>query len=193
MAYSVKDNFETLISTGVAMLAAWSRAQTFTASSTYTATAVSVNCSVFSQPGTFTGGIYATDGGGKPTGVALATFSIVITAETTSPTWSTISTLSPSISLTSGVKYALVIDGTADEIFYWYTDDDSSVDRYAGGEPFVDLGAGAGWVARSSPNQTDHSFRVYSGAAYVFTPPVDIVTYRRLVGAAEDAIWYEDI
>ena len=193
MAYSIEDNYETSITSGIAILSTWERVQTFTASSSYTATAISVKCWVLSQPGTFSGGIYDVDGNSKPTGSALATFSITVTVESGSASWLAPVALSSNISLTSGIEYALVIEGITDETFYWMTDDNVGSDGYANGEPFVDIGAG--WVVRHSPNNwSDHSFRIYSGKP--FTPPStgpDITKVKYLVAAANSKIWYESI
>lgn len=101
-------------------------------------------------------------------------------------------TLDTPIELTSG-KYAIYItphqnwNVLTNMIYFGKVtlvdyDDGSYITNitYDGGE--------TGWLTDSY-----HLYLNIAGEAYVFTPPADIVTTKRLVAAANDKIWYENI
>lgn len=151
----LKENY-TVASSGQGLLSTWTFAQTFTTTSAYDLYAIGLRLSVSSAPGSVSGGIYATVAG-KPSGAALATFTFTLSG---TATW-LYAKLSTEISLIDATKYAIVLDGEAGEIVYWWQDANTGSDDYAGGEPFLDLGGGAGWADYSSPNYRDFGFKMY--------------------------------
>jgi hypothetical protein len=85
--------------------------------------------------------IYATDGSGLPTGSALSTATVDITG------WSLgfNEVIMPAITLTSGVKYALVTHTTeATNGLRWYGD--STSPPYAGGSMVYSSNSGSSWT-----------------------------------------------
>lgn len=185
MAFTLEENQE-VISSGSGVATTWRAAQTFTASSSYSFTAISLFLGdLIDGAGTVTVGVYDT-AADKPTGAALATASFAVPIV---QAWIGPIELSVPVALTSGMLYAIVIDTPVISL-RWYGDINVGSDDYTGGEPFIDIGAG--WVEVHSPNNwSDRGFRVYSGAAFVFSPPADIVTTKRLVAFSNNTLYYE--
>ena len=168
-------------------------AQSFTASSSYSIGSIKALIFRTGSPGTITASIRATDGSGFPTGSDINSVTGTTngnTLPTDSPyEWREI-TLSSPVSVTSGTKYAIVLraaDGSVSNYFSWRL---NISDEYAGGTWSLSLNSGSTW-GNFGDDTSDFLFEVYTG--FVFQPPVDIVTYRRIVAACADKIYYEDI
>ncbi len=182
MAVTIKDSYTEFDDIGVAFLSSQKLAQTFTASSSYTASGVSLKLKGASASA-ITGGIYATTAG-KPSGAALATFSFNVT---TSEAWLDMVSLSSSISLVKSTVYAIVIDNPAVTVD-WYGDGEAGTNSYTTGAVFIDIGSG--WVDLSSPNWIDQAFKIYGEAIVTLS---DVVSFKRLVAVGNNEVWYEDI
>ena len=147
-------------------------AQTFTASSSYSISSVSLKLYRTSTPGLITVGIRAVDVDSKPTGADLASGT---TDGDTLPTgspyeWRTITFAAP-YALSSGTKYAVVmrcVGGTGKSVSWRF---DSSGSSYSGGTFCSSTNAGSSWSVSSS---YDFMFETYgvtihevSGAAAI--------------------------
>lgn len=157
-------------------------AQTFTASANYNIGSVKLKLWRFTTPGTITISIRATDGSGQPTGTDLVSGTTNGNTLTSSSPgeWREI-TFSVPYSLTSGDKYAIVVRATSSAI-YWRN---SMVAGYANGNREESGDSGLSWTARTIQ---DFMFETY--AAVLISP---VITYKRLVVAGNNEIWYEDI
>ena len=103
-------------------------------------------------------------------------------ADTTN-TWVEFTFSSP-YSLTSGTKYAIVIRQTVSAKLWWL--DDGSSPTYANGNYARSTNSGSTWTILIS---IDFMFETYDS----FSPPVDIVTIKKLVAAASNKIYYENL
>lgn len=159
--------------------------QTFTTTESYILTSVKLKLyRDATAPGTLTVNIYATSEE-LPTGGVLAsgTTNGNTLTENTDGEWREI-TLTSSYALVSGTKYAIVLATNANAGFRYY----SMPETYEGGD----------YVYFDDPNWVvyggaDWMFETWGTDAYVFSPPADRVTYKRLVAAASNKIWYESV
>ncbi|HEB26573.1 MAG TPA: hypothetical protein ENI05_02185 [Porticoccus sp.] len=152
--------------------------------------------------GTITAYITAVDGNDKPTGASLGSGSVDLMSITATDIanpengeWVTF-TMSSTVSLNNGTKYAIVLACSGvnpiNSIF-WVRDANGS---YSDGKAYSNDSASPPvgdltWTAHNS-GLDDFLFEVYND----FDPPAsgpDITTKKRLVVAANNKIWYEDI
>jgi len=169
-------------------------AQTFSHSSTFTPVYVKVLASRQDLPGNLHVGIQAVDESGNPDGNDI--FSGYASGDdwTEYPPgeWVTVTFTSP-IELAADTTYALVFTAPdavggdpAKGINLW---NDFSGATYPNGDYFWYSGSWAKTTGR------DFGFELW-GDEYVFTPPnsgPDITQIKRIVAAANNKIWYEDI
>lgn len=147
-------------------------------------------------PGTVTVGIYAVDGAFKPTGTVLAsgTTSGNTLTEDYGWTWRTI-TLTTNPTLSASTEYAIVLScAAADEsnfVYWWMNDGTVPITSLLAAQrrSFRSQNGGATWLLLST--LTACNYEVYDN--YSFSPPVGMPTKRRLIAAAHDKIWYEDV
>lgn len=161
--------------------------QTFTTTSAYDIDSVKLKGYRLGSPGTITLELYATSGG-TPTGGVLATgtYNGNLLGTDTSGTWFEIP-LSSAYSLSDSTKYAIIAYSSIDDInnsFVWRQD--ASSPTYANGTQ-LELDEGVWFLAPWA----DFMFETYS--EFVFLPPTDIATNRRLCACANNQFWYEDI
>jgi len=133
--------------------------------------------------------IQGTDENGHPDGNVLASATIAYAnIPVTTADWEEIAI---SCDLTNGEKYAIVLYHTPDNDIsvnyhcYWRVDSTSPI--YTGGNYEYSNNDGGTWASTGS----DFMFEVWG--QLTFRPPNDVVTLRRLVAAANNKIWYEDI
>lgn len=178
-------------------------AMTFTPQTTHNITSVILALGSDGSTGTITVSIRATDGSGKPTGADIDG----VTGTTNGNTlpvlgWPTPApeereiTFSAPISLTAGVKYAIVVRAQTTTTL-WQT---IVSDVYANGNHTSSGNVGGNWDADVT---RDNWFKEYGNLPYVFSPPVASVAgsaspnliqaIKRLVAAAANTFWYEDI
>lgn len=125
--------------------------QTFTASASYSLTSIKLKLARVGTPGTCYAKIYATTAS-KPSGDALSSASFsgdTLTTDSNVGEWLEIST--PSINLSSGIKYAIVVsapDGNGLNSLNWRNDETSSA--YAGGGREYSSNAGSTWTSESA-------------------------------------------
>lgn len=210
------------------------KGMTFTAGSDYDLASVKLKLYKIGSPGTITVSINATDGSGLPTGGDIDGATGTTDGDTlpASPgEWREI-TLSSAVSITNGVKYAIVLkslDGDGANLLYWRYDNGNG---YGGGSAVyshnsgVDWGAQATWDFMFETHESDVSYSELSGACAgagsgsgdlelntysalagtcagegdgsgdlgsVFVHTSGYNTYRYLVVAGNNQIWYEDI
>ncbi|MCP4541697.1 MAG: hypothetical protein GY832_31580 [Chloroflexi bacterium] len=104
----------------------------------------------------------------------------------TGGTWLTFDMSSAAETLAASTGYAIVVAYAGGTEIHWRTD---GTGTYADGRCMhyqADPAQWGEWVGT-----VDAMFKVYSG--YVFTPPDAGPTKKWLIGAAEDALWYEDV
>lgn len=163
------------------------RAQTFTASGSYSVTQVALRLFRINTPGTVTVSIKATDSNGKPTGADLCSGTTDGNALTTDTAgaWVTI-TFTTAYALTHNTLYAIVVKAVCPNTSdYWYWTYDDNDATYVGGRALYNSAAPAGtWNFMSGTD--DYMFRTYS------TTPYDVVTVRKLVAVGNNEMWYED-
>ncbi len=162
----------------------WS-AQTFTPQITHPIYSIKMRFFRIGTPGTVTISIKATDSSGHPTGDDLcsATFDGDALGTSGSGAAAKEVVFGTNPILTAGLKYAIVIrsaDPWSDQVVNWL-----HADTYVNGNIETSVDSGSSW----SSTTNDFWFEEYD----ILTPPVDIVTVRRLVAAANSKIWYEDI
>jgi len=155
--------------------------QTFKAGANYNINSVKLkltNASV--GTGTLTIGIYAVSGG-EPSGAALTTGNMDLSTMSLGSAWYEI-TLSSPTALTSGAEYAIVASSADNsENVSWLKSDGNYTNGKAGYAR-----DGGEWLMSDT---TDLLFETYDD----FSPPVDIITYKRLVAVGNNEFWYEDI
>ena len=159
--------------------------QTFTPSVSFTITYIKAYLQKVATGGVVTASIHATDGAGKPT-VAVLCSGTYDASGITGTEWVTI-TFGSSYVLNAGTKYALVLssDGWG---FNWRY---STVAGYANGSRVYSTDNGSSWTVDTTD---DFMFETWGDPA--FSPPSsgpDITQIKRLVAAAANTIWYEDI
>jgi len=139
------------------------------------------------SPGTCSLGLYTTDADGEPD-IWLGGIGFngnAITTDTAGQ-WKTVVFAEH---LDANTKYALRLSGgdNASNNINWRCD---STSIYTRGERLHSTDSGASYT--HYPTQT-FMFEINGDFDYVFSPPVDVITYKRLVAAAADTFWYEDI
>ena len=150
-------------SQGIVRGVSW-KAQTFTASDTYTASGVQLKLYKLGDPGTVTVSLRAT-AAGLPTGADLVSGTTDGDSLTTSAggEWREI-TFTATQALTSGTVYAVVVratSGDASNTVYWRHD--STSPSYTGGSYIYSADSGSSWTASAS---ADFMFRIaISGTA----------------------------
>jgi len=163
-------------------------AQTFTASATYDLSRVTFPVYRPSGSGTVAVALYSVDALHKPD-VMLADLGSIIVTELPNFEYIIvpIDPASPP-TLTEGVEYALVLTPSQYNTILWGMDQGNDGFSGYGWFDFNNTGYIAFW---------DACFACYSYESIPgdkpFTPPTGKPTPIRLVGAANDAIWYEDI
>jgi len=164
--------------------ATWA-AQTFTPAISHAITKVKLILGSNGTPGDLTIMIKATSGG-EPTGDALCTGTQV--AADIPDSWSGTQVFvdfDVPTSLIAGTKYAIVCKSlTSDGANYvqWYK---KTTDVYAGGNALNSVNSGDDWTPAAT---YDFAFEEWG----VVGPPVDQVTIKKLVAAADNAVYYED-
>ena len=120
------------------------QAQTFTPQITHTITKVRVKIYRLGLPGTVSVGIRATDVEGKPSGIDLVSGTIDgdTFTEDSAGAWYDIG-LGDGTTLSSGVKYAIVLGNSASGWARWMVDTNSN---YEGGTSLTSLDSGNTWV-----------------------------------------------
>jgi hypothetical protein len=123
-------------------------AQTFTAISSHTLTAISLYIFKQGTPGTFAWSIRATSAG-LPTGADLASGSMDGNTISTSPVWLDLS-LGAGVALTAGTTYAIITRctaGTSGNFIHWFQAD---TNVYSGGQKCTSVNSGSAWTAVST-------------------------------------------
>lgn len=163
-------------------------AQTFPAGATYDINSVELLLYKHSSlsPGTITISIKAVDGNGKPTGADLCSGTIdgdTLTTNTAGE-WKEI-TFSSAYSLSCGTQYAIVArcSGSGNYPFYSRRHYPTA---YADGNQGTSANSGSSWTMSSYRTLM---FRTYDD--YMFSPPYDIITYKRLVAVGNNEVWCE--
>jgi hypothetical protein len=168
-------------------------AQTFTLSASHKITKVVLKLYRVGSPGTISVSIQGVDGNGKPDGTSVSTGTLDGDTLTTNSdgTWYDV-TMSSAL-LVTGTQYAIVafaLSGDDDNRVGWRTD--SSAASYSGGSYYSTTDGGTTWdiVATS-----DYMFEEWGNP---FNPPVatglnNMLTVRRLVAAARNKFFYEDV
>ncbi len=185
--YNTGDDGADLLSTSTEWLA-----QIFKASSSYKMESVKLLFFRSGSPGNITVSIRAAEEDGivagryRPTegDLVAKTISGTSFADTTKM-WVEFTFAAP-YSLTSGTRYAIVLriadDGGG--LMQWYQDGSSPT--YTDGNRSRSTNSGSTW---NSLTTLDFMFEVYSN----LNPPADIVIVKKLVAAAANKIWYEDV
>lgn len=163
-------------------------AQTFTATANYSIYSVKLVVNWFSSipAGDLTVSIKAVDGSNLPTNGDLCVGTVACSSlpEHPAKTWTEIVFDTP-YALTSGIMYAIVIrTAVASPDMVWREVGGGSV--YTGGTMCDTANAGSTW---SIIVASDMMFETYD----IFTPPVEIATIKRLVVAAQNTIYYENL
>lgn len=161
------------------------KAQTWTATSSYTAE--SIRLKLYRDSGlsttTLTISLKNTDVNAKPTGSDLASVTLSTDSITTTNagTWYSF-TLSSPVSIVSGNKYAIVarITTATGGFVRWKADNGAG---YSGGSDFDSANGGSTWTADTSD---DSMFEIYSTVI-----PVDKVYSKKLVAIGNNEVWYE--
>ena len=161
-------------------------AQSFTPSITHKLAYLRVGVGTNTTPGNMTVNLYATDGDGKPTGASLGSVTIL---EASIPPFNSNSwvkcTLNQTPYLVSGTKYIIVIAfsavGGGDSWIIYH----STSNPYSGGTAWTTEDSGTNWTEIPG---TDFSFEVWG----TLGTPSDRIVIKKLVAAADNAIWYED-
>ena len=164
-------------------------AQTFTMRANANITQIKVKIYKTGTPSNGICRITAVDANGQPTGSNLA-FGTITSASVTADSggaWYTI-TLSVALDVTKGTKYAIIVvtDHNATNHYNWRVD--ASSPAYTRGNREHTTDGGSNWTAHIG---SDFLFEVVGSKS--FTPPDDVVTYKCLVVAGNNEIWYEDI
>jgi hypothetical protein len=166
-------------------------AQSFTASESYTIESVKLVLNWYNSipSGNVTVSIRETTefgGGTKPTGGDLCSGTVACSSlpEYPAKTWTEITFDTP-YALTKDVVYAIVVrTGVASPDIIWR--EDASSPTYSGGNYSYSTNAGSFWLLLTT---IDFMFETYA----LFAAPVDVVTIKKLVVAAANKIYYEDI
>jgi hypothetical protein len=138
-------------------------------------------------PSAFRVNIYAVDGSHHPTGSVLDTVLVQEGVFSTSMAWLPRQTFTNGAKLTNGVEYAITFEcdsGDGSNQYYYY----EKLLTFYGLSSFNN---GVTW----STNTYLKTLQLF-GDDHVFTPPSTTVgrdTKARLIGVAENALWYEDV
>ncbi len=163
-------------------------AQTFTASQNYSLTSMKFLIYRIGTPGTVSLGLWTTDENGHPD-VAIVGLGFNGNTLTTDPAgqWKEVTFFSAQ-AITTGTKYAIVISGgdDASNCVVWRKDGSSAT--FANGDRTGSVDNGVNWITHSGE---DFMFELWTD--FLFAPPSDKVTIRRLVAAAANKIWYENV
>ncbi len=168
--------------------------QSFTPQLSYTITSVKLNMYKIGSPGTLTVYIKATDGAGKPTSSVLAsgTYNANTITDGHPPEWIEIS-LGAGVLLTSGIKYALYYKLSNPDVnnSTRHTADETSP-TYTGGSFISSTDGGSSWTVSAS---VDLLFETWGNASSAYFTPAgpDTTMVKKLVAAANNKIWYENI
>ncbi len=163
-------------------------AQTFTASQNYTMVTWKFLIYRIGLPGTVSFQLYTTDENGHPdTPIFARGFGGNTLTTNPAGEWKEI-TITSFGAITSGTKYAIIIAGGDDpsDCVVWRKDGSSST--FTGGDRVGSVDDGANWTTYAGE---DFMFEIYADS--LFAPPSDKVTIRRLIAAAANKIWYEDV
>jgi len=138
--------------------------------------------------GTIIVALYAVDGSGHPTGVALASGTIDDSAISDSTYAWIPCTLSSAYNVSASTKYAIVVHGTAldaSNVIIWsYDDNGSGASDFAGGDLEWSTNGGSSW---STTTTGDLLFRCYGNIA----PSSDKTYSRALIAIGNHEFWYE--
>ena len=156
MAHILQDNYETGESNTLSRYGVYWAAQTFTPSSSYTISRVSLYSLRVGNPSTVTASIRATSGG-APTGADLCTATADGNGWSTSLAWHSLD-FSSGASLSSGTTYAIVVRAAGG-------DENNSIGLranyagdYGGGANYISSNSGVNWTLYSA---RDLYFRTY--------------------------------
>ena len=101
--------------------------------------------------------------------------------------WVTFDLSGDSVTLAATTQYAIVVAySNGPGVIHWRYD---TTGTYTGGKAMHFQADPASW--NDYVGSVDAMFRVYSITG--FSPPAGRATVRRLIGAANDALWYEDV
>jgi hypothetical protein len=165
-------------------------AQTFTPSSNYVCDSIKLYLYLnWGTPSDVTVSLRATDENGKPTGADLVSTTIDCSELGYLAEWKEAIFSSP-YNLVSGTKYAIVVRHlSVDGIIEWLGDFSSPT--YTGGTWCRSTDSGSIWAKNSGQ---DFYFQTYGTDFLDFSAnESSFVTYRRLVAAGNNTIYYEDI
>lgn len=168
----------------------WNIAQTFTLSTDATLTSYKFLIYRVGSPG-LCSFVLDNTSAGKPdpsSNIATTIFNGNVITTDTAGEWKEFTI--PSLDIDAGV-YSVRLNSTlsnASNKLMWKIDSTSA--SYTGGAAY--------WYASPLDDPTeftdqDFLFEINGDEAYVFSPPVDIITYKRLVAAASNALFYETI
>lgn len=164
-------------------------AQTFTASENYTVTSIKVKIFRAGSPGTVSIGIYATDESGHPsTHLSSVGFNGNTLTTDTAGEWKEVTLGGGGQAIISGTKYAIRISGGDSGSVYVGWRVDSAGATFTDGNREHSTDNGDNWTAYTDE---DLMFEVWADS--LFSPPTDYITIRKLVAAANNKIWYEDV
>ena len=137
------------------------RCQTFTATSSHDVTSIKLFFARQGVIGVVTVSIRATDIGGQPTGVDIASGTFAASGISTSPKWHEI-VLDSACNLVSGTKYAIIVrlagGNSANEVRYYY----QITGTYAGGAQDFSNTAGVTWTGLTP---SDSPFEIWGSSA----------------------------
>jgi hypothetical protein len=167
---------------------------TFTTTVSYSLSRIDIWCAkgAGDNVGTITVALYAVDGSGHPTGLALASGTIADASvpETGAGYEWVSSTMSSAYVVSSSTKYAIVVSGTslsATNILYWSGDDDGAGSSdYANGDKTWSVNGGSTW---SIDTTSDMLFRCY-GDTDAGTPALKTYS-KRLLAIGNNELWQE--
>ncbi len=163
-------------------------AQTFTASQNYTIISIKILIYRVGTPGTCSISLYNTDESGHPsTFIRSSGFNGNNLTTDTAGEWKEVIP-GGGQAIVGGTKYAIRVSGGDDLNNYVGWRKDSAGATFIGGNREHSTDNGVNWTAYADE---DLMFEVWADS--IFTPPSDKVIIRRLVAAANDKIWYEDI
>ena len=152
----------------VGIFTTWWRAQSFTPSITHDITSVDILCYRTNTPGTVNVGIYEVDGGGDPTGSALASGSFDGDSLTTNTAgeWKNVTVSGAGSLLVATTQYAIVVglvNNGLDSSWAVRWRDKINTNPYAGGLELRSINSGSTWNQYATD---DLAFREY-GLAFI--------------------------
>ena len=168
------------------------RAQTFTASQSYTINSVILKLYRLGTPGTLTVRLTTVD---ESTPVEPVIGNVLATGTFNANTVTTDSageeytiTFTTSAALTSGTQYAIVCDCRDVGADYCYWKKDTAGATYAGGTAGSSGDSGSNWTMYTA---TDYYFKTTSSSGGSASAPVDKRFSKQLITACNNEIWYE--